>query len=104
MAQYLIISTFKPADGRRESADDLQQRSDTVSRELKSQVPNVKFGHSYALMDRYDTIDFVEADNEADVEKAAEVIRTHGRVQTVVTPLRTWHELLTRMKQGPHHH
>jgi uncharacterized protein with GYD domain len=103
MAQYLIISTFTPADGRRENADDLYQRSDAVSRELKSQVPGVKFGDSYALMDRYETIDFVEADNEADVAKAAEVIRTHGRVQTVVTPIRTWRELLTRMKQPADH-
>lgn len=103
MSQYLIISTFKPADGRRENAEDLQQRSDAVSRELKAQASNVKFGESHALMDRYETIDFVEADSDADVEKAAEVIRTHGKVHTVVTPLKTWRELLERMKEPADH-
>jgi uncharacterized protein with GYD domain len=103
MAQYLIISTFKPADGRRESSADLQQRSDAVSKELKSQAPGAKFGDSYALMDSYQTIDFVEADSEADVEKAAEVIRSHGRVQTLVTPVMAWGDLLTRMKQPADH-
>lgn len=103
MAQYLIISTFKPDDGRRANADSLQQRSDAVSRELKSQAPGVKFGDSYALMDRYETIDFVEADSDADVEKAAEVIRTHGQVHTVFTPVKPWRELLTRMKEPADH-
>jgi uncharacterized protein with GYD domain len=103
MAQFLIISTFKPADGRRQNAHDLHQRSDAVSRELKAQASRVKFGDSYALMDRYETIDFVEAETAADVEKAAEVIRKHGRVHTVVTPVKKWKQLLADMKKPADH-
>lgn len=98
MAQYMITSTFSAADGKKENADDLLQRSDAVSSELKSQVPNVKWNHSYALMDRYETVDFVEADSQADVEKAAEVIRKHGKVQAVVTPVVTWENFKTSRK------
>lgn len=103
MAQYLIISTFKPADGRRENVDDLLSRSDAVSKALASEAPGAKFGDSYALMDCYETIDFVEADSASDVEKAAEVIRNYGKVHTVVTPLLTWKELKVRLAQPADH-
>ena len=95
MAQYMITSVFSPADGKQESADDLLQRSDTVTRELKSQVPNVKFGGSYAIMDRFETIDFFEANSRDEIEKVAEIIRQHGKVQTVITPVVTWKQFKT---------
>ncbi|MEM8639488.1 MAG: GYD domain-containing protein [Cyanobacteria bacterium P01_G01_bin.54] len=103
MAHYLITSLFKPTDALRSNSDDLQQRSDTVSRELKSQISNVKFGDSYALLDSNETIDFVEADNESDVEKAVEIIRTYGKVQATFTPIISWHDLLVRLKQPANH-
>jgi uncharacterized protein with GYD domain len=99
MPQYLMISTFKPKDGRRENADDLQKRSDAVTREFKSQIPNLKHGYSYALMDRYETIDLFEVDSDADIEKAAEIVRLHGKAQVVVTPVMPWRNLLKRLKQ-----
>lgn len=95
MAQYMITSTFSPDDGKKEAADDLLQRSDAVTRELKSQVPNVSFGGSYALMDRYETIDFFEANSRDEIEKVAAIIREHGKVQTAITPVVTWKQFKT---------
>jgi len=95
MAQYMITSIFSAADGKEENADDLLQRSDAVSRELKSQVPSISWSGSYALMDRYETIDFFEANSREDIEKAAEIIRQHGKVQTVITPVVTWQQFKT---------
>lgn len=98
MAHYLITSTFKPADGNKEQADNLLQRAEAVARERRSKVPNLKIAQSYALKHSFQTIDIVEAEQASDVDKFAEIIRTLGKVEANVTPLRTWKELTASRK------
>ena len=98
MAQYMITSIFSAAVGKEENADDVLQRSDAVGLELRSQVPSIKWNGSYALMDRYESIDFFETNSREEIEKVADIIRQHGKVQTVITPVVSWKQFKTSRK------
>jgi uncharacterized protein with GYD domain len=61
-----------------------------VSGRVKAECPGVKWKDGFATLGRFDLVDVVEADNPKEVEKAAMMIRAHGRSTTktlLATPL-----------------
>ena len=103
MAQYMITSIFTHADGRRENAEDLLGRAQAVTEQRLTQAPGVTFGSGYALLDRYEIIDFVEAESLEEVENVADTIREYGQVQTIVTPVLSKKQFIDNLRAGVSH-
>jgi len=92
MATYVILSRLA-SDAMRDPAD-LRQLAQSVSQKVKAECPGVKWKDSYALMGRFDVLDIVEADDPAEVEKAAMIIRCCGHATTETLPATPWKRFL----------
>jgi uncharacterized protein with GYD domain len=95
MATYVILSELAPEAMRDPS--EFKQLADTVRSKIKERCPKVHWKDSYALMGRFDVIDIVEADNPADVERAAMIIRSYGHAATETMHATPWSEFLASM-------
>jgi uncharacterized protein with GYD domain len=92
MATYVILSKLSPEVAR--DPGDLRNVAETVAAKIKSECPKVRWKDSYALMGRFDVIDVVEADNPADIEKAAMIIRSYGHATTETMHATPWKDFL----------
>jgi uncharacterized protein with GYD domain len=95
MATYVILS--KLTANAMKDPGDFGQLAKAVSDKVKAACPSVKWKDSYALMGRFDVVDIVEADNPADVEKAAMIIRCYGHAQTETMHATPWKKFLGSM-------
>jgi uncharacterized protein with GYD domain len=96
MATYVILSKLLPEALK--SPADLKKIADTVSEKVKAECPGVHWKHSYATMGRFDVVDIVEADNPAEVEKAAMIVRTYGHAITETMHGTPWHKFLESLQ------
>jgi uncharacterized protein with GYD domain len=95
MATYVILGKLSPEAIR--APVELRELEDTVSQKMKVECPNVRWKESYAVMGRFDVVDIVEADDPADLGKAAMIIRAYGRTQTETMPARPWKDFLASL-------
>ncbi len=95
MATYIILSELAP-EAMRDPAE-FRQLADKVKARIKEQCPNVRWKDSYALMGRFDVIDIVEADNPAEVEKAAMIIRCYGHATTETMHGTPWQDFIASL-------
>ena len=98
MARYVILSSLSP-NAMKDPAE-FHHLAETVSSKIKAECPKVRWIDSYGLMGRFDVLDLVEADNPADVEKAAMIIRCHGHARTETLHATPWKEFLSGMSRG----
>ncbi|HOA73609.1 MAG TPA: GYD domain-containing protein [Phycisphaerae bacterium] len=96
MATYVMLSKLLPE--ALQSPADLKKIADTVSQKIKSECPGVQWKSSYATMGRFDVVDVIEADDPAEVEKAAMIVRTYGHVITETMPGTPWRQFLEHLK------
>jgi uncharacterized protein with GYD domain len=92
MATYVILSKLSPQAG--EDPGQLRQVAETVAQKIKAECPKVRWQDSYAVMGRFDVVDVVEANDAADVEKAAMIIRAYGHATTETMHATPWKEFL----------
>jgi len=95
MATYVILS--KLAADAMKDPKDFRTLADAVSKKIKAECPKVRWKDSYAVMGRFDVVDVVEADNPADVEKAAMLIRCYGHATTETLHATPWKEFLASL-------
>ena len=95
MATYIILS--KLAANAMEDPSQFRKLAENVSKRIKEQCPRVHWKESYALMGRFDVVDIVEADNPAEVEKAAMLIRCYGHATTETMHATPWKEFIGSM-------
>jgi uncharacterized protein with GYD domain len=95
MATYVILSKLA-ADAMKDPSE-FRKLADAVSQKIKAECPRVHWKDSYALMGRFDVVDIVEADNPADVEKAALLIRCYGHAATETLHATPWKEFITKL-------
>jgi uncharacterized protein with GYD domain len=93
VTSYIILSRFSP-----EAFDDPKNFRDlaaAVSERIKRQCPDVTWKGSFATLGRFDVVDFVEADDPKQIEKAAMIIRAYGRSTTETLVATPWKEFLS---------
>jgi len=93
VTSYIILSRFSP-----EAFDDPKNFGDlaaAVSEKIKRQCPDVTWKGSFATLGRFDVVDFVEADDPKQIEKAAMIIRAYGRSTTETLVATPWKEFLS---------
>lgn len=95
MAMYVILSKMSPEAFR--EPRDFRRLADAVSQRIKKDCPEVRWKDSYAVMGRYDVVDLVEADNPADVDKAAMIIRALGHATTETMHATPWKNFLASL-------
>ena len=95
MARYVILSKLAPQAVR--DPKDLKKVAETVAQKIKAECPKVKWLDSYALMGRFDVVDVVEADDAADVERAAMIIRAYGNARTETMHATPWKDFLAAL-------
>ena len=95
MATYVILSKLCPEAIK--DPGELRQIAETVAQKVKNKCPGVRWNVSYALMGGYDVIDIVEADNPAEVERAAMIIRTYGHATTETMHATSWKDFLASL-------
>lgn len=95
MAAYIILSKFSPGAFR--TPDEFREASNALTEKLKRECPGVHWKASYATLGHYDVLDFVEADDPADVNRAAMLIHTDAHATTETMMATPWREYLARM-------
>jgi len=90
---YIILSRFSPeAFGDPKNFKDLAA---TVTAKVKKQCPEINWKGSFATLGRFDVVDFVEADDPKQIEKAAMIIRAYGHSTTETLIATPWKEFLS---------
>jgi len=90
---YIILSRFSP-----EAFEDPKNFKDlaaTVSAKIKRHCPELNWKGSFATLGRFDVVDFVEADDPKQIEKAAMIIRAYGHSTTETLIATPWKEFLS---------
>jgi uncharacterized protein with GYD domain len=93
VATYIILSRFSP-----EAFEDPKNFKDlaaTVSAKIKKHCPEITWKGSFATLGRFDVVDFVQADDPKQIEKAAMIIRAYGHSTTETLIATPWKEFLS---------
>lgn len=92
MATYVILSRFSPQAF--EDPKEFSLLADKVTATIKERCPGVKWRESWATLGRFDVVDIVEADDPAEAERAAMLIRGYGHSTTETLLATPWKEFL----------
>jgi uncharacterized protein with GYD domain len=65
------------------------------SAKIKKQCPEITWKDSFATLGRFDVVDFVQADDPKQIEKAAMIIRAFGHSTTETLIATPWKEFLS---------
>jgi uncharacterized protein with GYD domain len=93
MGTYIILSRISPQSFN--DPKDFGKIAKTVSEKIKGECPAVIWKESYATTGRFDVVDIVAAENLADVEKAAMIIRAYGGASTETLVATPWRQFLS---------
>ena len=95
MATYIILSRFSSeAIG---DPKNLKTLAGAVAAKIRQQCPDVTWKGSFATLGRFDVVDFVEADDPKQIEKAAMIIRAYGHSTTETLVATPWKEFLSAL-------
>jgi len=92
MVTYVILSKLSPLAFN--DPTEFKDIAANVSAKIKADCPGVAWKHSYATMGQYDVVDIVEAEDLAEVERAAMIIRAYGHATTETMPATPWHHFI----------
>ncbi len=93
MTTYIILSRFSPEAF--EDPKNVKDLAATVSAKIKKQCPEITWKGSFATLGRFDVVDFVQADDPKQIEKAAMIIRAFGHSTTETLIATPWKEFLS---------
>ncbi|QSR87165.1 GYD domain-containing protein [Candidatus Methylacidiphilum infernorum] len=95
MATFIILSKLTPESLKEPS--EIKNLSQVVSTKIKEECPGIKWKESYATLGEYDIVDIVEANDMAEVEKAAMILRGYGKEITETMSAVPWDEFVSSM-------
>jgi len=95
MTTYIILSRFSPEAFK--DPKDFRDLANAVSAKIKKKCPGVAWKGSFATLGRFDIVDFVEADDPKQIEKAAMIIRAYGHSMTETLVATPWKEFLSAL-------
>ncbi len=95
MATYVILSRFSPEAFR--DPKEFKKLAEAVTAKIRSECPGVVWKDSYATLGRFDVVDFVEAHDPKQIEKAAMIIRAYGHSTTETLVATPWEEFLATL-------
>ena len=93
MTTYIILSRFSP--DAFEAPKKFRELAAAVAEKIERQCPDVTWKGSFATLGRFDVVDFVEADDPKQIEKAAMIIRAYGHSTTETLVATPWNEFLS---------
>jgi uncharacterized protein with GYD domain len=92
---YIILSRFSPE--AIEDPKNLKNFAAAVTAKIRQQCPDVTWKGSFATLGRFDVVDFVEAEDPKQIEKAAMIIRAYGHSTTETLLATPWKEFLSTL-------
>ncbi len=95
MATYVILSRFSPEAFR--DPKEFKKLAEAVTAKIRSECPGVVWKDSYATLGRFDVVDFVEAHDPKQIEKATMIIRAYGHSTTETLVATPWKEFLATL-------
>lgn len=95
MHAYVILTKFAPGAFR--SAAEFKRTSTELSARLKKECPGVHWKASYATLGQYDVVDIVEAEDPAEVHRAAILINSDAHATTETLMATPWQEYLSKI-------
>ena len=93
MTTYIILSRFSPEAF--EDPKSFKNLAETVAAKIRKQCPDVTWKGSFATLGRFDVVDFVEAEDPKQIEKAAMIIRAYGHSTTETLVATPWKEFVS---------
>ena len=95
MTTYIILSRFSPEAF--EEPQNFKDLASAVSAKIKKQCPDITWKGSFATLGRFDVVDFVEAEDPKQIEKAAMIIRAYGHSMTETLVATPWKDFLATL-------
>jgi uncharacterized protein with GYD domain len=80
-----------------EDPKNFRDLASAVSANIKKQCPDITWKGSFATLGRFDVVDFVEAEDPKQIEKAAMIIRAYGHSMTETLVATPWKEFLATL-------
>jgi uncharacterized protein with GYD domain len=102
MPTFIMMTTLSP--DALKSPKSLEDLEHLAMEKIKSECPQVKWVHNYAILGRYDYLDIFDAPDIETAMKVSTVIRTFGHAKTEImaaTEWRQYKELIRRMPGAP---
>lgn len=95
MQTYIILTKFAP--GAFGTPAQFKQASLKLTQKLKQDCPGVHWKASYATLGQYDVVDVVDAENPAEVHRAAMLIHSDAHASTETMMATPWPEYLAKI-------
>ncbi len=95
MQTYIILARFSP--GAYNNPKEVKGLAARVREVIQKDCRNVEWLGSYATLGRYDLIDIVESDIEAEVRRAAMLISAVGHCTTETLVATRWRDFLDEL-------
>jgi uncharacterized protein with GYD domain len=95
MRTYIILTRFWP-EAFRDPAG-FKKLAETTTAKIKSECPGARWKESFSTLGRFDVLDVIEAEDEAQAEKAAMIIRSSGHAITETLVATPWKEFLATL-------
>jgi uncharacterized protein with GYD domain len=92
---YIILSRFSPEAFQ--DPKNFKELAANVSAKVKKECPEITWKGSFATLGRFDVVDFVEAEDPKQIEKAAMIIRAYGHSMTETLVATPWKEFLATL-------
>lgn len=105
MNTFIMLTRVSHEGARSPQALEVLEKE--VMAQVRSQCPEVKWLHSYAVLGPYDYLDIFEAADVAMAMQVATLIRTFGHAESEVWPATSWgafKEILHRLPQEAGEH
>lgn len=100
MTTFVMLTRVAHVELR--SPEGLTMLEQQVMGHIRSQCPEVKWIHNYALLGPYDYLDIFEAPDVETATKVSTLIRTFGRADTEVWTATEWGEFKHMLNTLPH--
>jgi len=99
MPTFVMMTALSPdALKSPKSLEDLERH---VMEKIKSECPQVKWVHNYAILGRYDYLDIFDAPDIETAMKVSTVIRTFGHAKTEIMAAAEWRQYKEMIRHLP---
>lgn len=95
MRTYIILTRFSPEAFR--DLAGFRKLAEATSAKIKTDCPGVQWKESFSTLGRFDVVDIIEAEDVAQAEKAAMIIRSSGHSTTETLVATPWKEFLAAL-------
>jgi uncharacterized protein with GYD domain len=100
MSNFILLTRLSPSERSPRVMEDLEKK---VMERIRSECPQVKWIHNYAVLGPYDYLDVFQAPDVETAFQVSTIVRSFGHAHTEVWGATEWaafKEMIRRLPEG----